>query len=192
MLRRLKDWIRAGGTLITVAEASRWAARERVGLLGTRTLLRSGLPETEPDEKKPDEKPEPKAEPEYERAIQPERERPENTPGAMLRVTLDPEHWLSAGFDGEVAALVESNRVFAPIKLDTGRNVAVYAKKDRLVAGGLAWPEAQTLLAEKPYLIHQPLGQGHVVAFAEDPNYRAFTEATELLFMNAVLLGPGR
>jgi hypothetical protein len=30
------------------------------------------------------------------------------------------------------------------------------------------------------------------VAFAEDPNYRAFTEATELLFMNAVLLGPGR
>ena len=26
----------------------------------------------------------------------------------------------------------------------------------------------------------------------EDPNYRAYTEATELLFMNAVLLGPGR
>ena len=36
----------------------------------------------------------------------------------------------------------------------------------------------------------QPLGEGHVIAFAEDPNYRAFTEATSLLFMNAVLLGP--
>ena len=32
---------------------------------------------------------------------------------------------------------------------------------------------------------------GHVIAFAEDPNYRAFTEASMLLFMNAVLLGPG-
>ena len=188
MLRRLKDWIRSGGTLVTVGEASRWAARERVGLLETRTLLRDGTPETEPpaDEKKAPAK----AEPEYEKAIQPERERPENTPGALLRVTLDPEHWLTSGFESEVAALVESTRVFAPIKLDKGRNVGVYVKKDRLVAGGLAWPEAQTLLAEKPFLIHQPLGQGHIVAFAEDPNYRAFTEATELLFMNAVLLGP--
>jgi hypothetical protein len=153
-LRRLKDWIRGGGTLVTVGEASRWAARERVGLLGTRTLLRDATPETDQaDEKKAAAKPEPV--PEYDKAIQPEQERPENTPGAMLRVVLDPEH-------------------------------------DRLVASGLAWPEAQALLAEKPYLIHQPMGQGHIVAFAEDPNYRAFTEATELLFMNALLVGPGR
>ncbi|HSL21972.1 MAG TPA: M14 family metallopeptidase [Vicinamibacterales bacterium] len=188
VLRRLKDWIRAGGTLVTVGEASRWAARERVGLLETRTLLRDGTPETEPaeDQKKPDAKPDA----EYVKAVQPERERPENTPGAMLRVALDQEHWLSSGFDGEIAALVESNRVFAPIRLDKGRNVGLYAKKDRLLASGLAWDEAQALLAEKPFLIHQPLGQGHVIAFAEDPNYRAFAEATELLFMNAILLGP--
>jgi hypothetical protein len=29
-----------------------------------------------------------------------------------------------------------------------------------------------------------------VIAFTEDPNYRAFMEATELLFMNAVILAP--
>ena len=29
-----------------------------------------------------------------------------------------------------------------------------------------------------------------MIAFAEDANYRAYTEATMLLFMNAVLLGP--
>jgi hypothetical protein len=188
-LRRLKDWIRAGGTLVTVGEASRWAARERLGLLETRTLLRDGTPETEQtDEKRPPSKPDEKGD--FEASVQPERERPENTPGAMLRVTLDPEHWLAAGFDGEITALVESSRVFAPIRLDKGRNVGVYAKKDRLVAGGLAWENAQTLLAEKAFLVHQPVGQGHIVAFAEDPNYRAFTEATALLFMNAILLGP--
>jgi hypothetical protein len=38
--------------------------------------------------------------------------------------------------------------------------------------------------------MHQPLGEGHVIAFAEDPNYRGYAEVTELLFMNAVLLGP--
>ena len=36
------------------------------------------------------------------------------------------------------------------------------------------------------------VGQGQLVAFAEDPNYPAYPEATQLLFMNAVLLGPGR
>ena len=189
VLRRLKDWIRGGGTLITVGEASRWAAREKVALIETRTLLRDGSPETEQaDEKKPAGKPDEKAD--FERSVQPERERPENTPGAMVRVTLDGEHWLAAGFDGEITALVESNRVFAPIKLDKGRNVGVYAKKDRLVAGGLAWESAQALLAEKAFLIYQPMGRGHVIAFAEDPNYRAFVEATELLFINAILLGP--
>ncbi len=40
--------------------------------------------------------------------------------------------------------------------------------------------------------MHEPRGSGQIVAFAEDPNYRAYTEAAELLFMNAVLLGPGR
>jgi hypothetical protein len=88
-----------------------------------------------------------------------------------------------------VQTIVEGTRVFTPIKLDKGRNVGVYAAKDRLVAGGLAWDEAQTQLAQKAFLIHQPLGQGHVIAFAEEPNYRAFTEATQLLFANAVLLG---
>lgn len=193
VLRRLKDWIRAGGTLVTAGDASRWAARERVGLLDTHTLLRDGKPDVEPtDEKKPAEKPveKPDEKLDYEASIQPERERPENTPGALLRVRLDQEHWLSAGFDGEIQGLVEGNRVFAPIKLDRGRNVGVYLNKDRLLAGGHAWENALTLLAEKAFLIHYPMGRGHVIAFAEDPNYRAFTEATELLFMNAILLGP--
>jgi hypothetical protein len=84
--------------------------------------------------------------------------------------------------------VVEGARVFAPLKLDAGRNVGVYEGTDRLVAAGLVWKEAQPLLAQRAFLMHQPTGGGHVIAFAEDPNYRAFTEATELLFINAVLL----
>ena len=91
----------------------------------------------------------------------------------------------------EIQILIEGNRVFAPIKLDAGRNVGVYAEKDRLIASGLIWPEYQDLLVQKSFLMHQPFGQGHVIAFAEDANYRAFSEATMLLFINAVLLGPG-
>ena len=86
--------------------------------------------------------------------------------------------------------MVEGARIFSPLKLDKGRNVGIYGKGDALVASGLVWSDARTQYASKSYLMAQPLGEGHVIAFAEDPNYRAFTEATSLLFINAVLLGP--
>ena len=195
-LRRLKDWIRNGGTLITIAEASRWAARDRVGLLSTDTLWRDGTPERDapeggasaasssggakPDLTKPFD---------YDKAIQPDRERPENIAGAVLRVSLYPYHWLTAGLDGEIQSVYEGARVFAPLKLDAGVNVGTYAPQDRLVAAGLVWNEAQPLLAGRAFVMHQPTGRGHVIAFAEEPNYRAYAEATQLLFINAVLLG---
>ena len=198
-LRRLREWIRAGGTLVTLGEASRWAAS--VKLLDTPTELRGGKPDvTEASGSGagsgsgaagsgPAASGSPPAF-DYDKAVQPERERPENTPGGIVRVAIDVEHWLSSGQDAELQAIVEGNRVFTPIRLDKGRNVGVYASKERLVASGLVWDEARDQLAQKAFLIHQPMGQGHLVAFAEDPNFRAFTEATELLFINAVLLGP--
>ncbi len=189
-IRRLKDWARAGGTLITLGEASRWSTREKVGLLETRTELRGGKPDVEPpaDDKKTAE--EPKKPFDLEQAIQPDREPPDSTPGAIMRVVLDMEHWLSAGLDGEIQAIVEGQRIFTPIKLDKGRNVGVYAPKDRLVAAGFTWDNPKAQMPQKAFLLHQPIGQGHIIAFAEDPNYRAIPEATELLFINAVLLGP--
>ena len=193
-LVRLKDWLRAGGTLVTLAEATRWATGSSVGLLSTTGLLKDGRPDVPPPSGNSSSGSPSTTKPEefnYDKAIQPERERPASQPGAILRVTLETDHWLSAGHDEELYSMIEGNRVFAPIKLDNGRNVGIWAKKDRLVASGLVWPEAQDILVNKGFLMHQPFGQGHVVAFAEDANYRAFSEGTMLLFMNAVLLGPG-
>jgi hypothetical protein len=193
----LRDWVQAGGTLVALGEASRWLTRDKVGLLATKTELRGGRPEAEEDEGKVDKvaagDATEKAPPgpfDLEKAIQPERDRPDAVPGALLRVELDGEHWLSAGTDGAVQAVVEGRRVFTPLRLDKGRNVGVYAKKDAVVASGLVWDDTRDQLAQKAYLMHQPLGEGHVIAFAEDPNHRGYAEATELLFLNAVLLGP--
>src|SRR5687767_3891764 len=195
VLNRIKDWLRSGGTLVTVAEASRWATGTSVGLLDTQTLLKDGRPDVPPPAGASGASSASGAKPvepfDYDKAIQPERERPASQPGAILRVTLDTNHWLTAGHDADAQVMIEGNRVFAPIKLNSGRNVGVYATKDKLIASGLIWPDAQDILVQKAFLMHQPFGQGHVIAFAEEPNYRAFTESTMLLFMNAVLLGPG-
>lgn len=208
-LRRLKDWIRNGGTLITLAEATRWAARDRVGLLSTDPLYRDGTPQKDTPEGgtagsggsgassgsggsgSASQKPDLTKPFDFEKAIQPEREQPESLSGSMLRVTLYPYHWLTAGIDGDVQVIAEGSRVFAPLKLDAGVNVGVYAPVDKLLASGHAWKEALPLLSSRAYLMHQPSGRGHVIGFAEDPNYRAYAEATQLLFINAVLLGIG-
>ena len=186
LLDRLRGWMRDGGTVITMAESSRWASR--AGLLGTETERRGGRAESDdaPDPGTPDQPIE------YLDAISPADESPEGVPGAILRTLLDTEHWLAAGTDGEIGVLVEGSRVFRPITLDRGANVGRYADLDSLVLGGIVWEESRPQLASKAFLIHQPVGRGQLVAFAEDPNYRAYAEATQLLFMNAVLLGPGR
>ena len=45
-------------------------------------------------------------------------------------------------------------------------------------------------LAQTAAVIYQRFGRGGIVAFTEDPNYRAYNEASMLLFINAVLIGP--
>jgi hypothetical protein len=186
LLARLQAWARDGGTVVTMAESTAWATR--AGLLATHAERRGGRAEGTPP--KADATP---AQPiDYLEAIAPADEEPEQTPGAILRVLLDTGHWLAAGTDGEIGVMVEGSRIFSPITLDRGSNVGRYAGVDDLVMGGIVWDAAKPQLAHKAFLVHQPLGRGQVIAFAEDPNYRAYAEATQLLFINAVLLGPGR
>ncbi len=59
-----------------------------------------------------------------------------------------------------------------------------------MVASGLVWDDVKAQMSNKAFMMDQPLGEGHIIAFAEDPNFRAFMEGTELLFINAVIFGP--
>jgi hypothetical protein len=172
--------MRDGGTLITIAEATRWVAgAEMLATTAERRTGASARPSSTPPI-------------DYLEAIVPNDEGPESIPGAILRAAIDTTHWLAAGTDGEVGVLVEGGRVFTPLTLDQGTNVGRYDVLDRLVLSGTVWEEARPQLASKAFLMHQPVGRGQLIAFAEDPNYRAYAEATQLLFINAVLLGPGR
>lgn len=186
---RLRRWIQDGGTLITMGESTRWATRDDVELLATRAELRAGSrADTAADRRPPAAASQPI---EYLDAIAPARETPEPVPGALVNVRADTSHVLAAGTGGALAAMVNSSRIFSPLTLDRGTNVARYAEVGDLLASGIIWEDTRPQLASKAYLMHQPLGRGRVVAFAEDPNFRGYAEGTMLLFMNAVLLAPG-
>ena len=186
MVDQLRNWMSEGGTMITMAGSTAWATT--AGLLSTVAERRGGRAagDDPPSSETPDQPIE------YLEEIAPDDEAPEQVPGAILRVLLDTEHWLSAGTDGEIGALVQGSRVFTPMTLDDGTNVGRYAELDDLVMSGVVWEESRPQLASKAFLMLESHGGGQIVAFVEDPNYRAYTEATQLLFMNAVILGPGR
>jgi len=187
LVDRLKQWMRDGGTLVTLGESTRWAAGENVDLLSATVEMKGGRPEGSP----PPETETPDQPVDYFRAIEPADEGPEYVPGAILRGILDRKHWLTAGTDGEVGVFTNGTLILSPVTLDQGTNVGRFGPLDGLVLSGVVWDDVRPQLANKPFLVHERVGRGNIVAFTEDPNYRAYTETTMLLFMNAVLLGPG-
>ena len=190
--KRLAAWVREGGTLIAVGGGAAYLTGEKVGLLASKLEKRGE------GKAKGKEKPEEKAEAaaakkpfDYERAVTPDEEMPPLVPGAILRVDLDVESWLAAGFkDGQVNVLVNSNRAFQPLKLDVGTNVGVYAEAGSLLQSGFMFAASRELLPKHAYLMLQELGRGRVIAFAEDPAQRGMTRASMLLLANAVFFGP--
>lgn len=219
---KLREWITNGGTLVTLAGATTWAADEKVNLLPSKRERReksdAKSDKREPAEaaqptkpvgrgsdiaiqgtqqgaqqgaqNKPAEAPATK-ESVPDKTIEPKEEWPSATPGAIVRVSVDRTHWLGFGYGETTTVIVDSNRIFSPLRLDQGVNVARYLPEDKLFASGLIWDDARKQLPNKAYLMHVRTGRGHVVAFAEDPSYRAFLEGLNLMLINAIFLGPG-
>lgn len=173
-INKIKSWTRNGGTLVALGNSSEFLSGEDVGLLSTKTEFREVPGDKEKEEESP------------------EKTRPDSIPGAFLRITIDNTHWMAFGYGEKSQVLVDSNRIFTPLQISQGRNVALYSSDpEEVLVSGFAWEESLRQIAGKACVMYQPAGSGNVVAFAEDPNYRAFQDGMNLLFLNAVFLGPG-
>jgi hypothetical protein len=187
---RLKDWVRSGGTLILVKGAAAWATEKSVGLITSKVVKKVVKTEPEPEKKAVEkgEKPAAPAEPKAD-GEKPE-ESPDPVPGAFLRASVYDDHFITFGSPAEIYPLINTDLILAPLKPTDGRNLVNFAARDLLVSG-FCWPQTLELMAGKPLVLYQSSGKGHIVAFADDPNYRAMTPVSQRFFLNAVFLGPG-
>jgi hypothetical protein len=127
---------------------------------------------------------------EFEKATRAKEALPDSAPGAIARARVRPDYWLTAGMGETVYAMVEGRVIFTPIKEDKGVNAVYFDAADKLVASGHLWAENRKQMAFKPLVISATSGRGIVVGFTEDPNFRAFSDGMNVLFLNAVFRGP--
>lgn len=65
------------------------------------------------------------------------------------------------------------------------------AEQKTLRLSGLLWPEARERIADSAYVTVESVGKGQIILFAADPTFRMWLAAQQRLFLNACLLGPG-
>ena len=152
----LRSWIEAGGTFVGIKEGAVFAADSEVRLTSSRLLGSGG--EVHID----------------------------HTPGAIMKVRLDTEHFLSLGYPSEIPVHVNSNLIFRPS--EEGANVAVY--DDEPPVSGFVFEDNKDNYPGNAYLVHEPVGDGNVVLFAEQPVFRLYWRGPERLLMNSILLAP--
>jgi len=165
---RIAAWVRAGGALVTLDAATAWLASERTGL--ARLRVRRDTTRADSAGGAP---------------------LPADVPGAIVRAVADTLSPLMAGVNAaELPVMVFSDRVYTvPRDLRAGEAVVRYAPVGRLRLAGYMWPEVAERLADSPYLWTERVGQGRVIGFAGDPNFRDLWRGLLPLFANAVLLG---
>ncbi|WP_308421365.1 M14 family metallopeptidase [Alteromonas lipolytica] len=188
----LQDWVKKGGVLITIADATQWAASEAAGLLDVKreyALSKDGVKAAGDGDVVDGTSIKDKAG--FLNAIENEQDMPDYVAGILTRVEVDQEHWLTAGVNPEVVAMVTGNDIYSPIKLASGKNVAWFKGKDDVMASGYIWDEFKTQAAYKPFLIHQPVGRGMVIGFTQEPAARAYLDGLNVMLMNTIFRAAG-
>ncbi|WP_339768651.1 M14 family metallopeptidase [uncultured Paraglaciecola sp.] len=191
----IKRWVESGGVLITLGSATRFAADADIGLLDVKRELaitdKSSV--KVPDSEDKVSTVEGKAYSKHADLVKDSenlKEIPDFVAGILANVEVDQEHWLTAGVPSDVVGLVYGDDIFTPIRLASGKNLAWFKEEKEVLASGYLWQENKKQLAYKPFLIHQPSGNGMVIAFTQEPTTRAYLDGLNVMLLNAIFSAP--
>ncbi len=204
----LRDWVSKGGVLIGLGSANRYLADPNIDLLSIRRENAvveadgensNGDTDSDSDsDSDSDEDTDKEATvdgrvlesiADYKKAITPESDPPDNLYGVLVQAEVFPEHWLAAGVASSLNVLATGSDIYTPIRLDSGVNVARFASADELLVSGYIWEENRKQLAYKPFAVVQPLDDGFVIAFTQDPTTRAYLDGLNVILANAIFRG---
>ena len=161
-----QSWVEGGGTLITIANASKWAIEN---MLIDETLI---------------EVPKDSLDIPYKSVSS--TKGAQKIGGSIFSVALDKTHPVAYGYK-ENASVFRFDNTFYNLSSEPGANVARYT--DSPLLSGYISKQNLNLIKGTASIIARKKEKGHIVMFADNPNFRAFWYGTNGLFLNAVFFG---
>ena len=169
-IKKIKDWVGKGNTLITIGSASSWAIKKEI--------VKESLVETKNDTIF--------ARKRYIDAR--EYSGRERIGGSILKVDLDLTHPLAFGYRDKSIPVYKNNNVFLNKSKSHYSSVAIYSKNPH-IDGYVSKKNMENNLKGAASLIVSDSGSGRVVLFADNPNFRGTWYGTNKLFLNAIFFG---
>ena len=169
-IKKIKDWVGKGNTLITIGSASSWAIKKEI--------VKESLVETKNDTIF--------ARKRYIDAR--EYSGRERIGGSILKVDLDLTHPLAFGYRDKSIPVYKNNNVFLNKSKSHYSSVAIYSKNPH-IDGYVSKKNMENNLKGAASLIVSGSGSGRVVLFADNPNFRGTWYGTNKLFLNAIFFG---
>lgn len=170
---RLRAWVRAGGALVAIGGASRWAGREILGRDEDSGETGGGADADAATERR--------------RYADYRNQRAEQLlAGTIVGVELDLTHPLAYGYERPDLAVLRTHQMVMPPSPDPFENVAFYRDPPRL--SGWTSPENERRLAGTPAVVASRMGRGVVIQLVDNPNFRAYFYGSNRLFLNSIFL----
>jgi hypothetical protein len=177
-IRKIKQWVQDGNTLITTRGATEWAINKK--------LVRESLVK-DPDKKK-DKKEEANTvtrKPYIEASANLGMKR---VGGAIFQVNLDLTHPLAFGYHDKLLPVYRNSNIWLSPSKNEYSTVAKYTANPH-IDGFISDENMKKFLQPSASIIVSAVGRGRVVMFADNPNFRGSWYGTNRLFLNAIFLG---
>jgi Zinc carboxypeptidase len=166
--RKIKAWVQAGGTLITLKTASEWAIKNglvREALITDTSRIKKRLA--------------------YDEAAG--WEGAKAIGGSIFEVDLDLSHPIGFGFTNRKVSVYRNGTTFLKPSEKTYNTVAQYTANPLI--GGYLHRDMGKYIANSAAILVSEDGAGRVILFADNPNFRATWYGTNKLFLNALFFG---
>ncbi len=168
---KIKSWVASGNTLITISQASAWAINNK--------LVEESLIKKDTTNKL------------VQRLNYGDAEEnigKEEVGGTIFEVNLDLTHPLGFGYHQKTIPVYRNNNVWLSPSKNAYATVAKYTNNPH-IDGFITKENLENYLKKSASLIVSPIGQGRVIMFAENPNFRGAWYGTNKLFFNALFFG---
>lgn len=165
---KFQQWIRKGGTFITMGSAGKWISGQNIGKFTYKDS--------------PSEKEVP-----VNYAGIGDYYGARYTGGSIMQTKIDPSHPILFGFEQEFLPVFKNNNyVFEPSEQQF-KNPLTYTESP-LISGYLHSSNRE-IISKGSALQVGGEGRGRIINFADNPNFRAFWYGTNKLFANAIFFG---